>query len=239
MQSNLRAHIDLGDSVLFAVFVFMALAVGGCAQPPTIVCDGPSDVCVCEYNSKYYAVGEHFMKECNTCTCGENGAAGCTKIGCEPPTQACGGLTGLSCPAGQYCDYPVEALCGAADATGTCRTPSENCDQIYKPVCSCDDEQFDNACDASHAGKSIAYASECRRPVCGGLRGAQCSDTEFCSYPPDAMCGRADATGTCQPRPEICTVLPQFVCGCNGETYTNECQAHAAGYTVDHLGACE
>jgi hypothetical protein len=156
MQSNLRAHINL----LFAALA----ALAGCAQPPTIVCDGPSDLCVCEYNGQYYAAGEQFMKECNTCICGENGEAGCTKIGCEPPAQSCGG------------DSP---------------------------------------------------------------EGGQCSDSEFCSYAPEAICGRADATGTCQPRPEICDVLSGFVCGCNGESYLNACHAHAAGSSVDHLGLCE
>ena len=29
------------------------------------------------------------------------------------------------------------------------------------------------------------------------------------------------------------------VCGCNGQTYANECNAEAAGVSVDFSGACE
>ena len=237
MQSNLRAHINFGDSLLCAAFALMALSVGGCAQPPTVICEAPSDVCVCEHNGKYYAANAQFQDDCNTCTCGENGSVGCTKIGCPQP-QACGGLVDPGCPAGQYCDYPIEALCGAADGTGTCSKPSEVCEDIYKPVCSCGDETFGNACEAARAGKSIAYQGECQGSVCGGLRGGQCSDSQFCSYAPDAICGFADATGSCEPRPELCPTIVLPVCGCNGKTYNNECEAQRAGYSVSQSGEC-
>jgi hypothetical protein len=35
--------------------------------------------------------------------------------GCELSPEPCGGLLGLECQAGEYCDFPVAAQCGAAD----------------------------------------------------------------------------------------------------------------------------
>lgn len=73
---------------------------------------------------------------------------------------------------------------------------------------------------------------------CGGRLGNTCSDTQFCSFTESAICGYADATGTCETRPEICTTLYQPVCGCDGVTYSNSCAANSAGTSVYHAGAC-
>lgn len=73
---------------------------------------------------------------------------------------------------------------------------------------------------------------------CGGRLGNTCSATQFCSFSASAMCGYADATGTCTTRPDVCTALYQPVCGCNGQTYSNACTANAAGTSVLHTGPC-
>ena len=74
----------------------------------------------------------------------------------QPAGEACGGLRGEACVKGTYCDYPLEALCGAADQTGTCQPTPEACDDVYDPVCGCDDRSYANACEAHGRGVSVA-----------------------------------------------------------------------------------
>ena len=63
-----------------------------CAPPPAIedttvpVCDAGACKLGCSYDGKGHAVGASFPATdgCNTCTCGEGGSVGCTKIACLP-----------------------------------------------------------------------------------------------------------------------------------------------------------
>jgi hypothetical protein len=68
--------------------------------------------------------------------------------------------------------------------------------------------------------------------VCGGKGGSPCGADEFCAFEPAALCGYADGTGLCQPRPQVCTDDCPGVCGCDGAFYCNTCSAQAAGVDV-------
>jgi hypothetical protein len=75
--------------------------------------------------------------------------------------------------------------------------------------------------------------------TCGGIQGEQCSDTkQYCDFGV-GQCQVADAQGTCKAKPEICPDIVQPVCGCNGETYPNSCDAARSGVSVDHPGECK
>ena len=92
--------------------------------------------------------------------------AGCPKPGGSQPPEPpipdpaiCGGVEGLQCAEGQYCEFQH---CGLTDApVGRCQTKPDVCPQIFDPVCGCDGRTHGNACMAASGGISVAHQGEC------------------------------------------------------------------------------
>lgn len=75
--------------------------------------------------------------------------------------------------------------------------------------------------------------------ICGGLQGLACGPAEYCAFPQTGFCGAADQTGVCMPRPQVCTMIYDPVCGCDDQTYSSACVAAAAGVSVAYPGECQ
>ncbi len=72
--------------------------------------------------------------------------------------------------------------------------------------------------------------------VCGGIAGIPCDAGEFCKTQVGECC--CDFQGICTSIPDACIAQWDPVCGCDGLTYGNECEADRAGVSIDHRGAC-
>jgi hypothetical protein len=74
--------------------------------------------------------------------------------------------------------------------------------------------------------------------VCGTRGAAACPADQFCSYAVGADCGATDKPGHCMTAPKLCPHLVKPVCGCDGKTYHNDCEASRAGTGLKSVGAC-
>ena len=225
-----------GASCPHGSFCDFALAASCGAADQTGLCRPIPEACAEQYDPVCGCDGRTYDNACSAHLAGVSVASQG-----ECGGGACGGLTGAECQADEFCNYPFEAQCGIADAEGTCEARPSGCDDVYLPVCGCDEQTYPNACQANTAGVSVASEGECGGGVgdaCGGLTGGGCPSEQFCDFPLDALCGSADAMGVCTPIPTTCTTEDSPVCGCNSATYDNACNARRAGISIAHEGPC-
>jgi len=77
--------------------------------------------------------------------------------------------------------------------------------------------------------------------ACGGFAASQftCDEGLYCSYTIAQSCGAGDQQGVCAIGSRFCPLFIAPVCGCNGHTYGNSCQASTGGTSVDRVGPCD
>ena len=73
----------------------------------------------------------------------------------------------------------------------------------------------------------------------GGASCPACDDDTWCDWSADSCGDNPTDRGTCEPRPEGCDAFYMPVCACDGEVYSNACEAQAAGRDIDAFGECD
>eukprot|EP00584_Thalassiosira_punctigera_P000937 CAMPEP_0172538188 /NCGR_PEP_ID=MMETSP1067-20121228/9636_1 /TAXON_ID=265564 ORGANISM="Thalassiosira punctigera, Strain Tpunct2005C2" /NCGR_SAMPLE_ID=MMETSP1067 /ASSEMBLY_ACC=CAM_ASM_000444 /LENGTH=373 /DNA_ID=CAMNT_0013323641 /DNA_START=10 /DNA_END=1131 /DNA_ORIENTATION=+ len=179
---------------------------------------------------------------------------------------ACDAEDERACPDGSFCRRDPGA-CDAP--TGTCAKRGGACIEIYEPVCGCDGNTYDNSCFANRAGASVSSRGGCVREDLEAEEGMTAADLEpatlggptslMCAVGPGAddlgvscpaefFCrlriGNCDdgtrvRYGECAMISEVCPKHYEPVCGCDGNTYSNECVAAIDSVSISYLGECK
>jgi hypothetical protein len=153
--------------------------------------------------------------------------------GCPP--AVCGGIRGLPCGAGEYCDLPAGS-CDTADLEGMCVDVPETCTTERDPVCGCDGITYGNDCERQRAQAQKAHRGACEPQRCDVTH--PCSSGQFCEMPA-GICASGLDTGVCVAVPGACPEVYHPVCGCDGITYANDCERRRAMVQPSRDGTCE
>jgi hypothetical protein len=129
--------------------------------------------------------------------------------------------------------------CGAQDAEGV--GPCDTTFGWYWDGASCSSL---NGCECRGSACGFGWVSEdaCNAAHLGcDASGDACTPTSPC--PTDFYCDYIGQTcggtpGVCRAQPPVCPDVYQLVCGCDGTTYTNSCEAARMGVDTRYVGTC-
>jgi len=219
----------------------------------------------CDKADKKSSMGEVTLFHCtNFCdeVCGtdiEDNEDKCQKpcdfIDCEDISNADNRSDSCSdsddCPWDQYCKHDRGDCKG--DDRGECTDGGADndlsCNRDMREVCGCDQRTYANECLAENFGVTVDENEKCDEEDrdTGDFKGT-CRDDDMCDdgYYCKALFHECD---TSNDRKGFCTKIPTSndcdkldddkVCGCDGDTYDNECHAEREEESVDFRGDCD
>ncbi|MFT3927344.1 MAG: Kazal-type serine protease inhibitor [Myxococcales bacterium] len=160
---------------------------------------------------------------------------------------------------------PQPATCENGEVhTPICTRVEDHCEWLFTecpapsdggapPACGADDCEFVITFDSTGVVDEFNCADgkppECKRDQHGfcsyqcnpegscSLANSDCGEGMFCVFRL-GTCGHNDDTALCQPKSQLCPSLYFPVCGCDGITYPNTCEAFRAGVSIAFYGAC-
>ena len=182
---------------------------GECVETPIRCPDVRDPVCGCD--------GRTYSNECE---------AAAARVNVASP----GGCADGTCTEHEDCERGLYCQLEACTAPGRCTVLPGDCTPVEMPVCGCDGITYINECLAAAAMESISDDGACDGEC---VVNDDCARGEYCVKE-----GGCTGIGECGPRPEICGAIYDPVCGCDGRSYGNPCEANAAGTNVKSLGEC-
>jgi hypothetical protein len=110
--------------------------------------------------------------------------------------RQCGGLHGISCPTGSFCEL---SSCGP-DSSGVCKPQPDLCAAQSAPQCGCDGITYSNECLRQAAGASLDHDGACGKGDACSNAGGYCAMGDL--VPPMCKPGYAEfpagtASGVC------------------------------------------
>lgn len=169
--------------------------------------------------------------------------------GVEPGTEAPDGRT-RGGKADKNLSGSCEDSCGAQSMTGSCWCDAKcaelgDCCEDAAPVCEDTGDSCPNLVqppeDFCPPGEQFSWGADdngCMTPSCDPIPAqscqwdAPCGEGEYCHYEQAQACGQTQDLGECRVIPDSCSKHFDPVCGCDGEVYSNECHANAAGHSA-------